>query len=213
MAKIFIVGRLPIEVSQDDAIRINEMWIASQPKGKEHLIDKILEAGGQTFLSKDIKGFDLTSGMIKQGIDEYDLHDEAQKAKVKAFEREFEGWKSKHPEITEWHEYEFLQAQGVLKMGKHRPDDEIVVGEKYREFKKLLASLQTLKYYREKAQADNDPDYEAKRVAMFQTMKEQMFGKREPAPNPVLEKLKADAKSFDEKCGIVGDVDVKDIPF
>lgn len=37
--------------------------------------------------------------------------------------------------------------------------------------------------------------------------------KREPAPNPALEKLNADAKEFDEKCGIVGDVDVKDIPF
>lgn len=183
MAKIFITGRNPVEITKDEAIRINEMWVASRPKGKEYLIPEVLEAGGQTFLAKDIKGFEFGDGLIAQEQAEYDLHDEAQKAKVKSFEVKFNDWKARHPEITAWHEYEYMQALGVLKMGKHRPDDVIADigdgGRKYQELKKLFASLQTLKYYREKSQANNDPDYEANRVAMFQRMKEQAFGKRE----------------------------------
>ena len=204
-AKIFIIGRDPIETNKDEAVRINEMWIASKEKGKGYVIPEVLEAGGQTFLSKDIKGFDFTSGMIKQGIDEYDLSDQAQKDKIKSFEKKLNDWEAQHPEITEWHECEYLQGQGVLKMGKTRQDDVIInTGDnckKYNELKKMFASLQTLKYYREKAQAENDPDYEATRVARFKEMKEQIFGKREPAP--ALEKIKADVCAYDEEIDVL----------
>jgi len=179
MAKIFIVGRNPIEVSRDDAIRFNDMWIASRSPNQKSLLPEVLEAGGQTFLGRDIKGFDFSDGFVKQGIPEYDLNDEAQKAKVKSFMVEFDNWKACHPEITEWQEYHYLERQGVIKMGEHRPDDVIVESNlaKYQELKKLFASRQTLLYLRERAQTHNDPDFEADRVKKFQKMKEQMFGK------------------------------------
>lgn len=210
MAKIFITGRNPVEITKDEAVRINEMWVASRPKGKEYLIPEVLEAGGHTFLAKDIKGFEFGDGLIAQERAEYDLFDEAQKAKVKAFIREFDDWKAQHPEITEWHQWAYMQERGAIKMGKHRPDDEILNYDLFRELQKLFSSRQTLIYSREKARANNDPNFEADRVAMFQQMKE---GIKTGVFNPALAKIKADAKAFDEKYGIVGDIDPKLIPF
>jgi hypothetical protein len=217
MAKIFIVGRNPIEVSRDDAIRLNDMWIASRDSRstiKNNLLPEVLEAGGQTFLSRDIKGFDFSDGFVKQGIPEYDLNDPAQKAKVKSFMAEFDDWKARHPEITEWHEYHYLEEQGVIKMGKHRSDDVIVVSDisKYQELKKLFSSRQTLLYLRERAAKHNDPNFEADRVKKFQEIKEQVFGKRE-TKNEALEKLTADAKAFGKAHGLDEEIDPDKIPF
>lgn len=178
MAKLIIRGAGEVEISQERYNYLKPLWDANLLKGKR--VD-LGDAG--SFEGVDIRAIVPDQKQKDQEQSEYNLFDEAQKAKVKCFENEFENWKAAHSEFTEWQEYHYLEAMGLIKMGATRPDDTIIdIGDrnkKYFEMKKLFASLQTLKYYREKAQANNDPDFEAKRVAMFKAMKEKMFGKRE----------------------------------
>jgi hypothetical protein len=166
---------------------------------------------------KDIRGFEIIDFASKQAdAMEYNVYiDGAEKDKVRFFEKEFESWKAKNPQFTEWQKYHFLEAKGLLKMGANRPLDTVTTkGNKvkhaqYLEYLKLFSSLQTLKYLREKAQSHNDPDYEAKRIAMFNRMKANLFrGFVKEEPDPVM----AGAKKFDEEYGD-GGIDVSKIPF
>ena len=141
--------------------------------------------------------------------------DGIEKDKVRAFEGEFEAWKEAHPQFTEWQKYHFLEEKGFIKMGATRSLDIVLTKnnkekhKQYLEYLKLFSSLQTLKYYREKAQANNDPDFERNRIAMFEAMKQGIrtgvFAKADP--------IAQEAKAFDEKYGFNEEVDVSKIPF
>jgi hypothetical protein len=182
MAKIFVTGRQPVETSEQEAKRIREMWQASKEKGKEYLLPKTIDLdNGNSFEGKDIRGFEIVDYRSKDAEKlEYDLSDQAQRAKVKAFEKEFEAWKAAHPELTEWHKYYFLQEKGLIKMGTHRPQDTVIdTGDKfkkYNEYLKLFSTLGSLRLMREKARAGSEPGFEAGKVAYLQELKRGVFG-------------------------------------
>lgn len=210
MAKLFIRGVGEVEVKNDCAISLKDQWYQGFLKGKK------IDLGDIMFSGDDIKAIKLDSELRPDDQPEYNVAvDGPEKDKVKSFEVRFEDWKARHPQYTEWQEYHFLEELGLIKMGNTRPEDTIIdIGDnnkKYFEYKKLFASLQTLKYYREKAQANNDPDFDRKRIAMFQAMKQGIrtgvFAKADP--------IAQEAKAFDEKYGIdeFKDIDPSLIPF
>jgi hypothetical protein len=230
MAKIFVTGRQPVETSEQEAKRIREMWQASKEKGKEYLLPKTIDLdNGNSFEGKDIRGFEIVDYHAKDAEKlEYDLSDQAQRAKVKAFEKEFEAWKAAHPDITEWHKYYFLREKGLIKMGKYRPQDSVIDNgdkfQKYNEYLKLFSSLGSLRYMREKARAANDPEFAEERKKYIFSLKDKISGgipsistladQINFAPRRTEDTIKAEAKEFDkENLGMTDDIDVSLIPF
>ncbi len=210
MAKIFVTGRPPIEVTQDEAIRTQEKWIASKTQGQGHLISEILEVGHQTFQSKDIRGFEIIDFSLRDyERSEYNVAvDGPEKEKVRAFEKTFEKWieenlgKYKSGERFNW----FMQGMKAIRINGEYHDYTIIDFEKHKELTKLFASLNTLMFYREKAASNTDPDCEANQAQKFEEIKKNLLGEFDSA------EIKAAAKEFDRQYD-TGEIDPNKIPF
>jgi hypothetical protein len=215
MSKIFIRGVGEIAVDRSRAKQLFEDWY------QQKLGTAPIKIGEVIFNPKDLKAVNLEDGddIKKRELDEYNLFDPAQKQIVVDFDEEFTQWKRNHPEITEWHQFHYMQEQGAIIMGEVRPMDIVHNLVKYNQLQKLFSSRGTMLYYREKARAGNDPDFASKRRKMFEDMKRDLMGKvsmkTSVTAQPKADPIAQEAKKFDEQYGIdeYKDIDPKLIPF
>ena len=199
MSKIFIRGVGEVVVDRSRAKQLFDDWY------QQKLGNSPIKLGEIIFNPKDLKAINLDDGddIKKRETDEYNLFDPIQKQIVKDFDDEFNQWKRNHPEITEWHQFHFMEAMGAIIMGKVRPMDIVHNLKKYNYYQKLFSSRGTMLYYQEKARAGNDPDFDNKRRKMFEDMKRNLMEKLSMKPvkndNPQLAQIKADEKAFNRK--------------
>jgi len=214
MSKIFVVGREPVATSRSEALRIKEMWEASKvEKGKDYLLPKVVDVGNASFEGKDIRGFEITNDSLVFEQSEYDLNDPAQKAKVKAFEKEFlewinlEGGKYIPGEKFNY----FLQDKGAIKITGKYCEYAVSDEKKFKELNKLFSSLNTLRRLRDKAEGYNNPDHEAQNIKRLAEIKKGIVAGF-PKPNPALAEVMADAKEFNRQHDME-EIDPATIPF
>ena len=151
MAKIYIKSRDPIIIDIKKALKIKEDWLAN-PKSQD-----IVDVDGEFFKMCDIKSI---SGATDKGEDyfgkKYDLDIPEDRAKVKAFEREFLLWLTgdgKQYDII-MAQLRFYEAKGACKIrgdGLNPSNMAIVDSVLYTKLSNLWSSWQDLRMRRQKA--------------------------------------------------------------